>query len=717
MNKKYSSPNGSSPIANNFNNRNSSPKGESSWPDTTKQQFKSNSPESSRKNQNNKYQNSRNNHQGKFQNKTGQFTSFKTNDSINGGDHAEHQSVADLNQSDSIATVPINQNSINMQQSSFVPSLSPEHSINDSALPSDDSIILNACQDECTTASATTTTLTQSHTNTEMLNIVTSSSSTSDISPLASLPTLINAYASNDSFNKTECCTPNFTGSDNHGITYSSNINSQQHIQTTPQQFSCSPYINEINCTTNGYYEYDYGTNNMMNQSQQASPFYVYHHHQNQHQQLCDYASPNSLGTMASPPQPQQQQQQFGAANGGNYYNYPYMYDPSVAPPAPPPQQSYANNMLYGCSPLTSPQQNQSASLLASYQTPPQSQHHQQLYISTGASSTGESSTAPSTATSASSSNELTSNCNSPQKTVNQQSMYSPPTNPYMVYPPNVYLTPQAYHSPLPTSSSPYVMYSQPPAQSIIGQSFTTPTSINNNFGANRYNNNNNNKQNRFNANNKNSYTNKKNNYQRFNTSTNLDQTPQLMNYSQFLLNSPVSGNGVLPATPSPTTANSANVSSCCDETTNGNSTTEMLNNLNDQSSLGNFSYVAPPPLAQCPPPATTQPLMGNGYEYYDPNTLVQMGINPMTYDYGHSGITTYGEDVYDENYDDNSNLDNEADEQLACYVCRGRRMCFCYFLKVRYYKFPSFFDLVDHQYKKWRQTMIKNKKAAAAQC
>ena len=67
--------------------------GESSWPDTTKQQFnKSNSPESSRKNQNNKYQNSRNNHQGKFQNKTGQFTSFKTNDSINGGDHAEHQS-------------------------------------------------------------------------------------------------------------------------------------------------------------------------------------------------------------------------------------------------------------------------------------------------------------------------------------------------------------------------------------------------------------------------------------------------------------------------------------------------------------------------------------------------------------------------------------------------------------------------------------------------
>jgi len=88
----------------------------------------------------------------------------------------------------------------------------------------------------------------------------------------------------------------------------------------------------------------------------------------------------------------------------------------------------------------------------------------------------------------------------------------------------------------------------------------------------------------------------------------------------------------------------------------------------------------------------------------------VQMGINPMTYDYGHSNITTYGEDVYDENYDDSNLDDNE--EQLACYTCRGRRMCFCYFLKVRYYKFPSFFDLVDHQYKKWRQTVNRSKRA-----
>ena len=114
------------------------------------------------------------------------------------------------------------------QQSSFVPSLSPEHSINDSALPSDDSILLNGCQDECATAStidhlgtapaqaqSQAKTLTQSHTNTEMLNIDTSSSSAHDISPLASLPTLINAYnsnSSNESFNKMDCCTPNNFG-------------------------------------------------------------------------------------------------------------------------------------------------------------------------------------------------------------------------------------------------------------------------------------------------------------------------------------------------------------------------------------------------------------------------------------------------------------------------------------------------------------------------
>lgn len=73
--------------------------------------------------------------------------------------------------------------------------------------------------------------------------------------------------------------------------------------------------------------------------------------------------------------------------------------------------------------------------------------------------------------------------------------------------------------------------------------------------------------------------------------------------------------------------------------------------------------------------------------------------------------IDSYGPDDLDDNNDDNNNDPNDPNggEQLACTVCRGRRMCFCYFLKVRYYKFPSFLDLVDHQYKKWRMHVAKN--------
>ena len=61
----------------------------------------------------------------------------------------------------------------------------------------------------------------------------------------------------------------------------------------------------------------------------------------------------------------------------------------------------------------------------------------------------------------------------------------------------------------------------------------------------------------------------------------------------------------------------------------------------------------------------------------------------------------------------DDEEYDDEEKEQLACYICRGRRMCFCYFLKVRYYKFPSFLDLIDHQYKKWKSSVQKAKRAA----
>lgn len=41
---------------------------------------------------------------------------------------------------------------------------------------------------------------------------------------------------------------------------------------------------------------------------------------------------------------------------------------------------------------------------------------------------------------------------------------------------------------------------------------------------------------------------------------------------------------------------------------------------------------------------------------------------------------------------------DSSHDEKLACKICRGRKKCFCYFLKVGYFKFPSYHDYAIHQ-------------------
>jgi len=100
---------------------------------------------------------------------------------------------------------------------------------------------------------------------------------------------------------------------------------------------------------------------------------------------------------------------------------------------------------------------------------------------------------------------------------------------------------------------------------------------------------------------------------------------------------------------------------------------------------------------------------------YCDPNMAMPNTEAILNAAYNNfSNIESYGED-YGDAYDENGDGD-ENDENLACQVCRGRRMCFCYFLKVRYYKFPSFFDLVDHQYKKWRKTMASQNLAQQQQ-
>jgi hypothetical protein len=175
------------------------------------------------------------------------------------------------------------------------------------------------------------------------------------------------------------------------------------------------------------------------------------------------------------------------------------------------------------------------------------------------------------------------------------------------------------------------------------------------------------------------------------------------------------------PPPPTTTTTTTTSTESNIAELSN-NSTDQLLMNLNDHSyTQQQQQQQQQPPLGIC-----SQSMLESGYKFhYSPNTLVQMGINPLTYDYGHSAITTYGgggsggaensentENSVPQIKDDSDGLDLDSEldleeretEQLACYTCRGRVMCFCYFIKIGYFKFPSFFDLVEYQYKKWRR-------------
>lgn len=116
----------------------------------------------------------------------------------------------------------------------------------------------------------------------------------------------------------------------------------------------------------------------------------------------------------------------------------------------------------------------------------------------------------------------------------------------------------------------------------------------------------------------------------------------------------------------------------------------EALNQLNASASNGNVVPMNAHEMSQAAP------------QFVYPNTM------DGTFEYNENCNYSFGDDEYG----DEGKLEPvEDDSQLACRICRGRRMCFCYFLKVRYYKFPSFLDLVDHQYKKWRSSVVKSKK------
>jgi hypothetical protein len=52
--------------------------------------------------------------------------------------------------------------------------------------------------------------------------------------------------------------------------------------------------------------------------------------------------------------------------------------------------------------------------------------------------------------------------------------------------------------------------------------------------------------------------------------------------------------------------------------------------------------------------------------------------------------------------------IDSAEEEKLACKICRGKKKCFCYFIKVGYHKFPSYVDFAEYQFRQWKSNMQK---------
>lgn len=436
----------------------------------------------------------------------------------------------------------------------------------------------------------------------------------------------------------------------------------------------------------NAAYEYDYQQSNVQQQSQ----YYIYQPYQ-------DYSQvPNIAGTSqmnnGTPGTPQQQQHYYQT-----YQPMPsYIYDPQTvtytsaySPVQQTGQQAFQQTPGNNTN-LSSPQQHQQqpSAFLASYQTPPQPAH--QLYIQTSNITPPTSlspNDTPSTNSSGAVSTDRQSNCNSPHPNQNgvvpshlaqtpvhnQYVMYNPehpggmPQNQYTLPPQqqtNVYtpMTPQTYqcNSPLPTPQ--FMMYNPPPQVAHGSPFHTGPNSpmihspYKQQLGT--PNSNTTPKYNKYRTNKFNNNSTKRNFSQKFNTYT--EQTPQ-SSYSMdenMYMNSPVGANSTEFIDPTQTSPESQ--------------------------------------MPMYPTSSYCDPNMGM------PNTETILNAAYQNYD----NIDSYGDD-YGDDYDNGTGDNN--DENLACQVCRGRRMCFCYFLKVRYYKFPSFFDLVDHQYKKWRKTMAQN--------
>lgn len=509
---------------------------------------------------------------------------------------------------------------------------------------------------------------------------------------------------------------------DNHNTSI---CHQQQQIPCIDHQTPCNqsypPMFYATTASASSGIEYDCN-NNLISGNPNGSPYYVAY-------QPAAYASSDAQyhHLMATP---QQQATNYYYQTAAAYS--PYVYDTAGA-------------YVAASTHLTSPQP---TGVLASYhQTPLQQAATCPIYISTdnlsdsGVSSGGQPTTSTATTLTTSSSSPgvpenhqiIGSVCNSPsqssQLSTFAQQQQSTTTAGYYGSQYVIYQTPNPYHhqlyqSPMPTSQTTYMMYAAnatPCHQAAPTTSQTTPMmqnvpmysqdqqqtpKFNQRFNQTRNRRNNNNQK-----------------YQ-----SNLDYTPQSLNFSQSMyLSTPSSAGSNGQCCPSECKPDQP----CCSASTiNATPLLEQQPSTMMMMYTPHSIYTQTPPMSTCASTCeigglsnttSMDPSMTPVFPGYDTYGMLQ-AYNQYTQSGGM--IESYGYDNDDEYNTHNRNrclggtsADNDDDvddweeadkEQLACYVCRGRRMCFCYFLKVRYYKFPSFLDLVDYQYKKWKSTMKK---------
>lgn len=539
---------------------------------------------------------------------------------------------------------------------------------------------------------------------------------------------------------------------DQHVSMYASPSHSanQHHHQLTPDvlQQSAPDCISQNPVYHNAIYEYDYLSSGGIQQpQQQQSQIYVYHQSDYsgmpmQHG-ISSQGSPmvTSHGAVfGTPQQCQQQQQQTTMVNGPFYATYPtsipsYIYEANgqYTPVSQQQQQTNASSNTTASATsansnvMSSPQVSQTsvATMLASYQTPQQASHHAHLYMPpTSVASPQNDATTPCHGNNDQHATSEAPQLMSPQSSSQQQQqqmmhqMSSNGSSPYMMYngsataphPLNPYLTPQSYQSPMASpagymmyhhlppplphyqqipmgsmqqTSSQNIMTSPPPPLSmplLQAPSATpitsnmppfTPTSARHQNSKYRY------RTDRF----TNNYNNSNNSYQKRNCNQKFGGASDYSSSPIMFSPSPSENQQLVYSPGNTTNTNSPAQQLCFDEAATAS----------DDHHHGASMYPA------------MHSYYGSGQQQ-----VPLPGPDGIVYD--SNGIASYGDEFVDDN--NNGDANGEGDDQLACNVCRGRRMCFCYFLKVRYYKFPSFFDLVDHQYKKWRTSMMKPKKA-----